>query len=39
MSKKEKKLREEEQLTILKNILSKDSTQVPMEPLQKAKQI
>ena len=38
MSKKEKKLREEEQLTILKNILSKDSTQVPMEPLQKAKQ-
>ena len=38
MSKKEKKLREEEHLKILKNITSKNSIQVPLEPLQKAKQ-
>ena len=36
MSKEEKKRREEEQLKILKNITSKESTLTSLEPLQKA---
>ena len=38
MSKEEKKRRETEHLQILKNIISSNSVQVPLEPIQKAQQ-